>query len=166
MSKPSSNGAEIGQANGKEIVNCRVAAIEKAGGTFPKIARELAAIAFSDPLDYFDIGPGGELVGKPLKDIPPRKRKALAKIKDKTSVIETEDGKGMAKVTKLEYELHPKLDALKYLCRLRGDEVAKNETTVTLNLNDFSADEAELLRQIAKERARKAVEELNGPAGD
>lgn len=153
--------AEAKRETGEAIVNCRVAAIEKAGGTFAKIARELTAIAFSDIADYVTVAEGGEVQAIPSSDIPKKKRKAIKKIREKRRILNTPGDKGDVVLDQsTEYELYDKLDALKYLCKLRGDEVAKSETSVTLNLNNFSTEEAQLLRWIAQERARKAQEEL------
>lgn len=159
--------AEQAREAGREIVNCRVAAIEKAGGTFAKIARELTAIAFSDIADYVTVAEGGEVQAIPSTEIPERKRKAIKKIREKRRILNTPGDKGDVILDQsTEYELYDKLDALKYLCKLRGDEVQKSETAFTMNFTDFSPEEADLLRNIAKERARKAIEELNGTAGD
>jgi hypothetical protein len=118
-------GQQIGKQNGQEIVNCRVAAIEKAGGTFVKIARELAGIAFSDVADYVTVAEGGEVQPIPLQTIPTKKRKAIKKIKENTKITEASDGSRIYKDSRVEYELYDKMEALKYLCRLRGDEVIK-----------------------------------------
>lgn len=119
------NGEIAGKQTGQEIVNCRVKAIEKAGGTFPKIARELCGIAFSDLNDYVTVAEGGEVRPVPLQTISPKKRKAIKKIKENTKITETSDGSRIFKDSHVEYELYDKMEALKYLCRLRGDEVQK-----------------------------------------
>lgn len=153
--------AEQAQAGGQAIVNCRVAAIEKAGGTFPKIARELCGIAFSDISDYLTVAEGGEIQAIPLENISPKKRKALKKIREKTVISESKDGEKIYKDSRVEFELYDKLDALKYLCRLRGDEVQKVDVMGGLVVYKPTEDEVLELREIAIERARKAIEALN-----
>lgn len=139
----SNNAAELAKKNGSEIVNCRVAAIEKAGGTFAKIARELAAIAFSDIADYVTVAEGGELSAIPLQTISRRKRKAIRKIKENTKITESSDGTRLFKDSRVEYELYDKLDALKYLCKLRGDEVQKveHQGNLTVKVVNFGSND-------------------------
>lgn len=154
--------AEQAREAGREIVNCRVEAIEKAGGTFAKIARELTAIAFSDISDYVTVAEGGEVQAIPSTEIPKRKRKAIKKIREKRRILNTPGDKGDVILDQsTEYELYDKLDALKYLCKLRGDEVQKVDVTGGLAVYKPTDDEAAVLREIAIERARKAIEALN-----
>ncbi|OPY91886.1 MAG: hypothetical protein A4E73_01690 [Syntrophaceae bacterium PtaU1.Bin231] len=135
------NGEIAGTSSGREIVNCRVAAIEKAGGTFPKIARELAAIAFSDIADYVTVAEGGKVQAIPSNGIPKKKRKAIKKIREKRRILNTPGDKGDVILDQAtEYELYDKLDALKYLCRLRGDEVQKvqHDGNITVKVVNFA----------------------------
>lgn len=141
---------EAAREVGAEIISDRVAAIEKAGGTFPRIARELCSIAFSDIADYVTVAEGGELSAIPLQTISPRKRKAIRKIKENTKITESSDGTRLFKDSRVEYELYDKLDALKYLCRLRGDEVEKVEHSGSLEIKDaHSKLESKLLPELA-----------------
>ena len=148
MGKPS---AEDARTIGQDIINCRVAAIEKAGGTLPKIARELTAIAFSDIANYVTVAEGGELQPVELQTIPVKKRKAIKKIKENTRITESKDG-AVFKDSRVEYELYDKLDALKYLCRLRGDEVQKIDHTGTIGLELKNA-KHQLLSKLLPEAA-------------
>jgi type II secretory pathway component PulC len=121
-----SNGSQAGKQASQEAKNCRLVAIEKAGGTFPKIARELCGIAFSDIADFVTVAEGGEVQAIPSNEIPKRKRKAIKKIREKRRILNTPGDKGDVVLDQsTEYELYDKMDALKYLCRLRGDEVQK-----------------------------------------
>lgn len=130
----------IGKQNGQAIVNCRVAAIEKAGGTFAKIARELCSIAFSDEADYVTVAEGGEIQAIPLQNISKRKRAAIQAIEEHTKITESSDGSRIFKDSRIKYRLYDKLDALKYLCKLRGDEVQKVEHggNLTIKLVNFA----------------------------
>lgn len=98
---------------------------ESAGATFKKIAKELCTVAFSDLRDYITVAEGGEIQAIPLNEIVKRKSRALRKIKEHTQIKESADGSAILKDSRVEYELYDKLDALKYLCRLRGDEPAQ-----------------------------------------
>ena len=52
-------------------------AFEKAGFTPSKMARELAAIAYSDIGDYFQVDEQGSCKEHSLGSIPPKKRRAI-----------------------------------------------------------------------------------------
>ena len=128
--------AEQAKAGGQAIVNCRVLAIEKAGGTITRIARELCGIAFSDMADYMTVADGGEMAAVPLHGISKKKRSAIRKIRENTRITESSDGARIFKDSKVEYELYDKMEALKYLCKLRGDEIDKKQVSfdeATLN---------------------------------
>lgn len=120
--------AVIAREIGQQIVNCRVAAIEKAGGTFAKIAKELCLIAFSDIKNHVTINEGGAMEALPLSTMG-KKSRVVKKVKEKCSISESEDGKTIFKNSKVEYELYDKMEALKYLCKLRGDEIEKKEVS-------------------------------------
>jgi hypothetical protein len=100
---------------------CRVA-IEAAGGTLKKIAKELVTIAFSNIQDYIKVAEGGEVQAISFDVVKKSKAKAIKKIRETTKISESKDGETTFKDSKLEFELYDKLDALKYLCKLRGDE--------------------------------------------
>lgn len=127
---PDKEGTEAGN----EIRNCRIRALEKAGATNSKLFRELCAIAFSDIADYITVSEGGEVSVHPTSTIPPKKRKAIKKIREKRRILTTPgskdkpDGEQILDQT-TEYELYDKLESLKYLCRLKGLEIQKMELT-------------------------------------
>ena len=110
-----------------DVAVTRLSALESAGAHFKKIARELCTIAFSDIRDYIKIAEGGEIQAIPLDQIVRRKSRAIKKIKEHTQIKESNDGTSIFKDSRIEYELYDKLDALKYLCKLRGDEPAQRQ---------------------------------------
>jgi hypothetical protein len=108
----------------EDVAKTRLHALEVAGARFNKIAHELCTIAFSDIRDYIKIADGGEIQAIPLDQMVRRKSRAIKKIKEHTQIKESADGSAIFKDSRVEYELYDKLDALKYLCKLRGDEPA------------------------------------------
>jgi hypothetical protein len=94
-------------------------AMEKAGHSMPKIAKELAIIAYSDPNDYYNIDEGGAITLKPLKGLK-KKSRAIKKIREKTNIAESADGSMVFKKSTVELELHDKLDMLKFSATLMG----------------------------------------------
>ena len=121
---------QIGKQIGDEIVSRRLEILEKAGATLKKIAQELASIAFARIDDFVTVSEGGEIQAVPLDKIPRKKLAAVKKIKEHTRITESSDGEKIYKDSHVEYELWDKLDALKYLVKLRGDEPAiKQEVT-------------------------------------
>ncbi len=108
----------------EDIAKTRLAALESAGAHFQKIAKEICIIAFSDIRDYVSVAEGGEIQAIPLNQMVRKKSKAIKKIKEHTQIKESADGQSIFKDSRIEYELYDKMDALKYLCKLRGDEPA------------------------------------------
>lgn len=94
-------------------------AMEKAGHSMPKIAKELAIIAYSDPNDYYIIDEGGAITLKPLKGLK-KKSRAIKKIREKTNIAELADGSMVFKKSSVELELHDKVDTLKFSATLMG----------------------------------------------
>ncbi len=126
------NGERAGLESRDELFNERRAEIEKAGATFKKIVREIAIIAFSDVQDYITVDQNGKVQAIALSQIRKGKSRAIKKIRETSKMGERKDGEIILKDTKCEFELYDKLDALKYLCKLRGDEPAstnKHEIT-------------------------------------
>jgi hypothetical protein len=98
------------------------AVLEKAGITLKKIAEEIKTIAFSSIDDYVKVAEGGEIEAIAFDRIKPKKLRAVRKVKEKSVITESKDGETLYKTATVEYELYDKMDALKYLCKLRGDE--------------------------------------------
>ena len=99
----------------------RIIELEKAGAKFPRLIKELAAIAFSDIADYVDVSDDGSLTAISTASIKPAKRKAIKKIKEHTRITESADGEKIWKDSRIEYELHDKLSAITTLLKLRND---------------------------------------------
>lgn len=102
--------------NGEVICKTRKQ-FERAGFTVPRIAKELAGIAFADITDFVDIDEIGVVRAKPVDEWPTGKGRLVKKIREKR-VIRTEkgtkdkpDGDQILDAT-FEFELHDKLDAL------------------------------------------------------
>jgi hypothetical protein len=130
-------GQEAALEARKTIDEERKLVLEKNGATFPKLIKELCLIAFSDIRDYVTIDEGGAIQAIPLEYIKKTKSKAIKKVKEHTTIKEAKDGSEVWKDSRIEYELYDKLDALKYLCKLWGDEPAQKidaNTTGTLNI--------------------------------
>lgn len=145
---------------GADVQAIRLKALEKAGITFVKLINEFKSIAFSNIKDYVTVAEGGELQAIALDTIPTRKLKAVKKIKEKTNIAESKDGETIFKRSTVEYELYDKMDALKYLCKLRGDEpAAKTELTGPNGQPIFSdlerANRLAYLLEQAKKKATK-----------
>lgn len=114
----------------QDVARARILTLEKSGATFKRIADELSAIAFSRIDDYMTVAPGGEITAIPFDEIKgkrggKRKMAALKKVKEHSRITESADGEKIWKDSRIEFELYDKLEALQYLCRLRGDEPAK-----------------------------------------
>ncbi len=114
-------GQECALEARKELDEERRKAFDKNGLTFDRLIRELKSIAFSDMADYVTIDEGGALQCKPLASISKPKRAAIKKIKEKTNIAESADGKTIFKTSKIEYELYDKLSGLQNILKLRND---------------------------------------------
>ena len=98
---------------------------DDSGLTLERIARELSTIALSRIDDYVTVAQGGEIQAIPFDQIPKDRIPAIRKLKERTRITESADGKSLTKDSRLEYELWDKLDALRYAAKLRGDEVQR-----------------------------------------
>lgn len=116
--------AEVGHTVADYLAQKRIAQLKRAGITFNKIAQELSALAFSNIEDFVTVADGGEVQAIPLDEIDSKKLKAVKKIKEKTNIAESKDGKTIFKRSELEYELYDKADVLKYCVKLLGEEPA------------------------------------------
>jgi hypothetical protein len=92
---------------------------ERAGFKVPKIAKELAIIAFSDPDDFVEVAEGGELRFRTFKEMG-KKRRAIKSISEKTVITESKDGERLYKTSTVDYELWSKSDALKTAIEVIG----------------------------------------------
>ncbi len=80
-----------------------------AGATPKKIAALFYSIAFSDIANYIHIDEGGAIHAIPLKQTSKKKRFAIKKVKNHTTIKETKEGNQVWKDSRLEYELYDKL---------------------------------------------------------
>jgi hypothetical protein len=108
---------------------------------FKKIAEHLSTVAFSSIDDYMSVAEGGEISAIPFDSIKKKKLRAIKKVKENTKITESDDGTRIYKDSRIEYELYDKLDALKYLVKLRRDEPAEKQEhsgNVTVTVIDYS----------------------------
>ncbi|MDD5244080.1 MAG: terminase small subunit [Syntrophorhabdaceae bacterium] len=134
--------------------------IEDQGITDIKIIKEFAAIAFSNIKDYVSISEGGEVQAICLDKISKRKSAAVKKVKEHTTIKESSDGTSIFKDSRIEYELYDKMDALKYLCKLRGDEPAQKQEITYPDQIHYTPEERAMLKELAIEQAKKELAEL------
>jgi len=89
------------------------------GLTPAKLIEELAVIATADIADFVTVSEDGALQAKPLTELKGASR-AVRKIREKTVITEKADGSVLTKTSTLEYELHPKLDAIDQGLKIHG----------------------------------------------
>ena len=89
------------------------------GLTPAKLIEELAVIATADIADFVEIGEDGSILARPLSSLGGASR-AVRKVRQKTVVTEKADGSLITKTNTLEYELHPKLEAIDAGLKIHG----------------------------------------------
>lgn len=94
------------------------AALDRAGITESKIIQEFKIIAFSDLKNHVEVDEGGAMRAIPL-DRMGSKSRAVRKIREKSTITESRDGKALSKYSTIEYELYDKLAALELLAAFR-----------------------------------------------
>lgn len=110
---------------------------ERAGFTADKIAKEIAKIAFSDLADYYDVAADGSMQLRPQAQIK-KKSHALKKIREKTTITESNDGQKINKISTIEIELWDKLGALNMALDVVGHRrPTKLEHDATGNMADM-----------------------------
>lgn len=97
-------------------------ALNRAGFSRDKIARELFKIAFSDIQDYVKVDENGKILALPLNTLKKGSSGAIKKIREKTKAL-GDDGLILENI--LEFELYDKLDALKTVAAMLGMEKPK-----------------------------------------
>ena len=97
-------------------------ALQRAGFSRDKIARELVKIAFSDIQDYIKIDANGKITAIPLDTLKKGSSKAIKKIREKSKTLGAD---GLILENTLEFELYDKLDALKTVAAMLGMEKPK-----------------------------------------
>lgn len=108
----------------KPRVAAEVAAAERehlraTGVTAKRVLRELAAIAFHDPVDVFESGSEGAPVPRAWGAISPRARRAIQSVKVRRKRVEGGDGQAWV-VEEIDLRFHSKLDALSQLAKHLG----------------------------------------------
>ncbi len=111
-------------------------AFEKAGFTPQRIAEEAALIAFSDLADHVEIDDGGAIIAKPFSEMK-KKSRCVKSVKEKTTIKEADNGKVLFKNSQVEYELYPKLEALKFGATVTGMLIERHEVGVTKELGEL-----------------------------
>lgn len=112
MGTASSRGADI-------AISQTIAALDRAKIPEYKIINELKIIAFSDLKHHVRISEDGSMVMIPLEDMGAKSR-AVRKVKEKTTIMESKDGATLSKISNVEYELYDKMAALELLAAMRG----------------------------------------------
>lgn len=136
----------IGESVANTIVQKRIEQLKKAGITFPKIAKELAACAFSNIQDFIEVDNGGEVIARIFTEVGEDKLKAVKAIKEKTRFTESADGQRLFKDSQFEYILYDKVDTLKYLVKLLGEEPAEEVN----HTHELSPELEEMFETISK----------------
>ncbi len=99
----------------------------------------LAMINF-DVRDILDIGAGGEIRFKPMKEWPEGASKLISEISENSVIKESADGKTLAKISKLNAKIPDKIKALEQMARHRGwfNDKLKVDGELKINLvNEF-----------------------------
>jgi len=115
----------------RQIDEERLKALKGAGVTFRKVANELAAVAFANIQDFVTVAEGGEIQGIEFDKIPKKKLKAVKEIREYTRITESADGEKVWKDSRIEYKLYDKVDVLKYLVKLLGEEPADKHELIS-----------------------------------
>ena len=97
-------------------------ALQRAGFSRDKIARELHKIAFSDIQDYIHVDESGKVWANCLDTLPKGASKAIKKIREKRKTLGADE---LILENTLEFELYDKLDALKTVAAMLGMEKPK-----------------------------------------
>jgi hypothetical protein len=115
----------------RQIDEERLKVLKASGVTFKKVVNELAAVAFANIQDFVKVAEGGEIQGIAFDTIPKKKLKAVKKIKEYTRITESADGEKIWKDSRIEYKLYDKVDVLKYLVKLLGEEPADKHELIS-----------------------------------
>ncbi len=91
------------------------AARHKARVSAERVLAETAAVAFFDPGEAFAVK-DGEMVARPLADMPPAARRVIAAVRIKRRIIKS-DGVTTHLTEDIDYKFASKLDALDKLCK-------------------------------------------------
>ena len=100
-------------------------ALNRAGFSRDKIARELFKIAFSDIQEYLQIDEQGSVKTLSIDEMKSGSTKAIKKIREKRRILNTKDENNIILEDVFEFELYDKLDALKTVAAMLGMEKPK-----------------------------------------
>lgn len=109
------------------VQQIRHAVVAKTGITESRILEEMAAIAFHDPGEYFDVSDEGNLSLQPTAGMSARQRAAIKKVKQTTGKVES-----------VEIELYDKVAALRTLGQAVG--MFASETSAKLRTGKRDAE--------------------------
>lgn len=142
-----------------EVMSETQKAFVKAGFTAERMAKEYAIMGFSDPADHSEIAEGGELRFKTFEE-QGEKRRAIKKIKEKTTIAESKDGNIIYKTSIVDYELHDKKGTLDTVVGIMGmkapDKIEMNHqgNIMAAVVNHLSGNKSEAPKQKSK-KAKK-----------
>ena len=129
---------------------------------FKKIIEHLSAIGFSSIDDYMSVADGGEITAIPFDNIVKKKLRAIESVEENTKITESDDGSHIYKDSKIKYKLYNKLDAIKYLVKLRGDEPAEKHEIICPEQMQYTTEERKMLKDIAILQAKEELKRLRG----
>jgi predicted RNA-binding protein with RPS1 domain len=146
---------------GKEARSETLAAFAKAGFSADSIAKELALIGFSDIANHLTISDDGSMQMLSVDEMG-KHSKAVKKVKEKTVITESKDGKELYKTSQVEYELHDKLGALEKAICIMGmkapDKIEMNHqgNIMAAVVNHLSGNNKPPEAPKVKEKSKKA----------
>lgn len=113
---------------------------ERAGFKVPRIARELALIAYSDMADFIMVGDNKLSTPIPINELKKKKSRIIKKLKSKVKILHKKEGGNKVLEHELEYELHDKLHALNMAIEILGiKKPLKVDLNGKLNIDIASA---------------------------
>jgi len=116
----------------RQIDEERLKALKGAGVTFRKVANELAAVAFANIQDFVTVAEGGEIQGIEFDKIPKKKLKAVKEIREYTRITESAVWReGLEGFPGSNTSYYDKVDVLKYLVKLLGEEPADKHELIS-----------------------------------
>lgn len=103
----------------KEVICETRRQFERAGFKVPKIARELALIAFADMADFIQVDAEGSVKPLSFLDLKKNKSRIIKKIREKRRILNGKEDDTILEDT-FEFELHDKLEAIKLAVEIIG----------------------------------------------
>ncbi len=103
----------------REIETIEAANLKAANVTARRVLRELAYIAFVDPIDLWRNAPDGSFTLRRLDEIPPRARRAIQSMQVRRESM-TDGENPVVDVEQIEFHFHDKVKALGMLAKHLG----------------------------------------------